>query len=621
MFDKEIRREQVQGIRNSDGVGALFADLGYQTAARVVQSPDALGIMADSTVAQIKKIERVADQEGLLQIYLFELISLTQALTQTIVRAFRNRVGQYLLVLTNGYDRLDFVLIERLLPPTRTEGLVPRQVTLRPRIVSIERQNPTRVHMRLLRRLTYTESDPGYQFEKLRSAFDMAEWSEEFFNNRGLFSDYYLKERLPESDAWEDYPKPAYRQLRELLTKANERWAGKNKSTILKDLVQPALQVLGFSFIKSSGSATKEFQPDLFLASHSLDKTPVALCLIYPWARWLDGKDDQRDAETPEDNPGARVVSLLEEGQTPWAILTNGKVWRLYSSKTHSRATNYYEIDLEETLAQSGFQGEDAGDAFRFFWLLFRVNAFEGSPSFLEDILSGSEAYAKKLGERLKGRIFEEIFPVLAEGFIEDIRRKNGRKVDLSQPELDLVFQGTLTFLYRLLFILYAEARDLLPVREYHGYGQKSLKAVKEEIAAKGCDLLDHRDEKLSKGYATTETTLYRRILHLCAVIDKGDKSLNLPMYNGGLFMTDPADEEDSPESANARFLRDHVIPDRWLARGLDRLARDQDDKSFKLISVPFMRACWNSNSGSLLKKWRSSKGKRPKKLFRTKRP
>lgn len=588
MLDKEIRSEQVQAIRNADGVAALFAELGYRTEARITQTADVLGITPESSANQIKKIERIADQDSLLQVYLFEVASLTQALTHTIARAFRNRAGQYLLVLTADYNRLDFVLIERLLSSSKTETLVPKQVTLRPRVASIARQNPGRVHLRLLRRLTYTESDPEYQFEKLRSAFDMAEWSEEFFNNRGLFSDYYLIERVPESAAWKENPRPAHRRLSELLSKASERWAGRPKAEICAGLIQPALDALGFAMTAACISTKDSPQPDYLLALPSAPGSPVALCLIYPWGRWLDGKDDRRDAVSPDENPGARVVSLLESGTARWAILTNGKVWRLYSGKAHSRATNYYEIDLDETLAQPGPQGNDAAEAFRYFWLIFRAKAFDSRPSFLDDILAGSEAYAKKLGDRLKERIFEEIFPIFAEGFIAHIRQRGGKRADLSQPALDHIFQGTLTVLYRLLFILYAEARDLLPVKEYHGYGQKSLKLIKEEIADKAADLEGGREEKLSTAYSATEDSLYRRLMTLCAVIDKGDRALNVPMYNGGLFMTEPPEDDTSLEAGNACFLRDHIIPDRWLARGLDRLARDVDDKSHALVFIDY---------------------------------
>ena len=45
------------------------------------------------------------------------------------------------------------------------------------------------------------------------------------------------------------------------------------------------------------------------------------------------------------------MVSLLEAQVAPWVIVTNGKLWRLYSSTASNKATNYYEIDLEEAIA------------------------------------------------------------------------------------------------------------------------------------------------------------------------------------------------------------------------------------------------------------------------------
>ena len=66
-------------------------------------------------------------------------------------------------------------------------------------------------------------------------------------------------------------------------------------------------------------------------------------------------------------------MTLLDRGEADWAIVTNGKIWRLYAAKAHSRATNYYEIDLEETLALPAANLEYA---FRYFWLLFHAQAF-----------------------------------------------------------------------------------------------------------------------------------------------------------------------------------------------------------------------------------------------------
>ncbi len=65
-------------------------------------------------------------------------------------------------------------------------------------MLTIDRRKPGRIDLRVLRRLTWTESDAFAQYDKLLSAYAVADWSEEFFNNRALFSDYYLLERLPE---------------------------------------------------------------------------------------------------------------------------------------------------------------------------------------------------------------------------------------------------------------------------------------------------------------------------------------------------------------------------------------------------------------------------------------
>ena len=55
------------------------------------------------------------------------------------------------------------------------------------------------------------------------------------------------------------------------------------------------------------------------------------------------------------------------------------------------------------------------------------------------------------------------------------MRERDGAYANISQDTLNTVYQGTLTSLYRLLFLLYAESRDLLPVKEVRGYFEASL--------------------------------------------------------------------------------------------------------------------------------------------------
>ncbi len=123
-----------------------------------------MGITAETLQRQIRHIERIADQEnGTLQIYLVELQSVTQANLQGTAGAFRNRAGQFLLVLSRDCEELDFVLSERVPPGAAEQGIGTRQVGIRPRTLTVNRRNPDTVELRVLRRFTFTEADACIQ--------------------------------------------------------------------------------------------------------------------------------------------------------------------------------------------------------------------------------------------------------------------------------------------------------------------------------------------------------------------------------------------------------------------------------------------------------------------------
>lgn len=224
-FDLDLVPHDIQALSSLDAIAAFFARLDYDTDTRTQQTPANLGITAEGTVRPVRKVELIADQESLFQIYLFELTSVTVSHTRALARTFRNRAGNYLLILTSDYERLDFVLLEKYLPADGGDGssFAQKQVGIRPRILTVDRLKPGPIHMRVLRRLTWTESDPFAQYDKLLSAYALADWSEEYFNNRALFSDYYLKERLRDFPVWKEDPKPSYLKLRELYQGAASR--------------------------------------------------------------------------------------------------------------------------------------------------------------------------------------------------------------------------------------------------------------------------------------------------------------------------------------------------------------------------------------------------------------
>ena len=73
----------------------------------------------------------------------------------------------------------------------------------------------------------------------------------------------------------------------------------------------------------------------------------------------------------------------------------------------------------------------------------------------------------------------------------------------------------------------------------------------------------------------------------LFAAMDKGDPVLNVPTYNGGLVQHD-AGRVGQPRPADRPFLLDHKVPDRYLALAIDRLARDQDERTLALVFIDY---------------------------------
>jgi TaqI-like C-terminal specificity domain len=606
--DLDVTAKEVVELASADALTAFLAKLGYDTADRALLSPEAVGLSGESAGA-IKRIELLSeDPERFLRVVFAQPKSLTAKVRNDLVRVLGRSTLDHLLILASDFDTLEFVFLDK----RKREQKGPaggERIQVVPKTVSVNRRSPTRLDLRTLRRFTWTGRDALEQFDKLRSVFDAAAYTGEYFQNRGLFSDHFLRDRLREDAAWRDNPDELFAFVRDLLRDAQARWGGQDKEVLRNQLLEPLFKRLGFKPTVNRPSKTDQTEPDYLLKAG--DGGRLTAAFVYAWDRWLDGPD-LGDADTPEENPGACVVTALDQGIADWIMVTNGRLWRLYSRQAHARATNFYEVDLVEALTASG--DTDPNEAFRYWSLFFRPDAFRSSPlappgrgagregaaCWLDGILQGSREYAKRLGERLKDRIFLTIFPHLAQGFLVDRKQRLDQNKEPTEEELADTFEATLTLLYRLLFLLYAESRDLLPIREapYHA---ASLKKIKEEIAGKAGVAESGVPECLQKAYSPKETGLYDRLCRLFRAMDKGDSILNVPTYNGGLFNTSPlpspplrgrgaGGEGDGGrrDQRIARFLLEHKVPDRHLALAIDRLARDQDERTLALVFIDY---------------------------------
>ena len=237
-----------------------------------------------------------------------------------------------------------------------------------------------------------------------------------------------------------------------------------------------------------------------------------------------------------------RRVDDLTEGKLRWGILTNGAQWRLYYQGARSVSEQFFEIDLAAVLGPEGsaFSEDERRYCLKLFALFFGRDAFlpgaEEPRTFHERVLDEGRFYQERVANSLSGVVFSRAFPNLA------------RAIAAVAPDAPLpeVRDAALVLLYRLLFILYAEDRNLLPVRDdrYDDYG---LRRVRDDIGNRKA-----RDDVFSE----TAARYYSAIDDLCRAIDEGDSSIGLPPYNGGLF-----DRKSTPLLAQIR-LGDQVVAD-----------------------------------------------------------
>jgi type I restriction-modification system DNA methylase subunit len=374
--------------------------------------------------------------------------------------------------------------------------------------------------------------------------------------NKALFSNHYLDALLPREDEF----KVPLSELGGSLEEIKRVWDKKylsslNEPQLRKHFLDKVFEILGWSIDVEPPTPSGEWSrhPDYALFHTPEDVKPSqkatkedyfknTLCLgeAKRWGRPLD-KKVKVDPEDPQ-NPSLQISRYLWLTEVKWGILTDGRYWRLYERETSKRLDIFYEIDLED-LVENG-----SPEDFKYFYLFFRRHAF---PDFLEKVYKESIDYAEAVGEELKENVYQAL-KTLAQGFLKTPEN------DLKESYLKDIHDNSLIFLYRLLFILYAEHRGLLPVGENQIYTESySLDVFKKEIA----DKLDKHET-----IATSTHGYWNKLKELFEIINIGNPELGVPPYNGGLFDPDKHD-----------FLERYRVGDLYTAKAVDLLSRSSD--------------------------------------------
>ncbi|MBI3368795.1 MAG: hypothetical protein HY021_10240, partial [Burkholderiales bacterium] len=305
----------------------------------------------------------------------------------------------------------------------------------------------------------------------------------------------------------------------------------------------------------------------------------IALLEAKRWLRPLD-RGDSGDAFDPG-APSSQMLRYLSRADVvsdravKWGILTNGAVWRLYWQDARSRVEEFFELDVAVLLGVPGLQPElDAyptEHGLKLLFLLFHRGAFltqtwDTPPrSFHAHARNEARLYEEKVSQDLGQRVFDEVFPRLAEALARgDLQSRKQRvgygsytRQQYTPDYLDEVREAALVLLYRLLFLFYAEDRLLLPVHDVR-YAPYSVRALRQRV---------RDDVDAGRVFSRQQEKLWRDLRGAFSLIDRGDDTIGMPAYNGGLF-----------DRARSPLLARTDVPDAEMAPIIDALSRRTED-------------------------------------------
>ena len=210
-----------------------------------------------------------------------------------------------------------------------------------------------------------------------------------------------------------------------------------------------------------------------------------------------------------------KVIDYAKKNKFKLAILTDGCIWRIYKLDAANYFETYIQIDISNFLKTE--EKDFSIQLLESFINYENLNSSkENSKSNLEIIFEESENTIKKIEKELKGKM-EDILSGIGLGFKE----ASGKEY-FNEEDSKNLYNDSIVVLYRTLFIIYAEAKNILPVNNPEYYSISISKMITD----------------IENELENNEKDLWEKIEKLFSWIDKGYEGIDLKVeaYNGGLF-------------------------------------------------------------------------------------
>lgn len=382
------------------------------------------------------------------------------------------------------------------------------------------------------------------------------------YTNHLLFNNVFLKNLKPSEEELASANYLVHESARDWYKNADFS----SPQSLVNTWIRPLLNQQTLDLVEIESKVSTAW----FLVAPWEREKPLGICFVVADRQPLDGLAP--DGSLPKGRHWMiQAVNLALNNpdlNLRWVIVTNGDQWRLLDAKNLRRYEAILEIDLVDLL-----NGKDDWLAAYLFHRIVRLEeSFERNDSdldnkldtFLELSIKATEATEKYLKTSVSDNLNtpgggDGIMAQLCMGLVHAIDPSGEKAFD--ESERDEIYRNATYLLYRLLFILYAEARNLLPMNR-EDYQAISLNRLVDEAYAihlnPGRDILH-------------QTNLWDHLNSLFNAIKESDEYIGIPQYNGGLF-----ENEDKP------YLDKYNISNRFLSEALIELAFLLDEKGEK---------------------------------------
>ena len=239
-------------------------------------------------------------------------------------------------------------------------------------------------------------------------------------------------------------------------------------------------------------------------------------------------------------SPVTHALAAADRLGLDWVVLVRGSTLRLYPARPdvgvgrRGRSGTYVEASLDLL--------DD--DRVGMVPLFFDSEALQPGGT-VDQILESSMLFVAQLGERLRDRIYFDAVPSLA----ATLASQHG---DTTPEGLQEAYAQTMAVLFRLLFVAYAEDKELLPYRTNGTYAEHALTTLAKRLS-------EYRST--GETFDANGTDLWDDAQALWTAIEHGRDDWDIPAYGGTLFSSDTDINPSGAALAGYRLTNEQFGP------------------------------------------------------------